>query len=109
MKLIKNNDEYILKNKYSTIIMSVEPKIPLFNNLLIKFILTKTKNQRKGYGLMIINDAILFAKEKGFDGIIVIENESLSQHVKNILNQLKLDGFIKKDLMYYLFNNIIKK
>ena len=88
--------------------MGVEPNLDKIEYLDLKFILTKTKRLRLGYGLNVLNQAIEHAQNLGYSGVVINEKTNLSDLVKKILDQFLSEGYIKKESNYYVFDSTIK-
>ena len=108
MSVKKEKYNYSIANKYSKLLMSLEPNVVLTNYLDLKFILTISKRLRLGYGLNVLNQAINHAKELGYSGVVVNEKESLTDLIKNILVEFLNKGYIRKESGHYVFDHIIQ-
>ena len=108
MAIKSNKNNYIIKNKYSRVIMSIEPKSEL-NYLNLEFILTRTKRLRLGYGLNVLNQAIEYAKQLGYGGVMIDKNQNINDLIENILNDFLIANHIRQESGHYVFDSIIVK
>ena len=109
MAIKRDKESYSISNKSSTIIMTVEPKGELSNYLNLLFVLTRTKRLRLGYGLNVLNQAIDYAKQLGFEGVVVEKNQKVNDLIQNILNDFVVANYIRQESGHYVFDSIIVK
>jgi hypothetical protein len=109
MSVKRDKKNYLITNKFSVIKMGINPVEVLPEYLPLIFILTKGQRLRLGYGLNVLNQAIVYAKNLGYSGVVVSEKMQLSSLIKNILDKFFEKGYIKKESDFYVFDSIIKK
>ena len=108
MAIKREKNNYSVKNKFSTLLMGAEPNMDKNDYLDLKFILTKTKRLRLRYGLNVLNEAIEYAQNLGYSGVVVNDKTNLTDLIKKILDQFLGEGYIKKESNYYVFDSTIK-
>jgi hypothetical protein len=62
-----------------------------------------------GYGLNVLNQAIQYAHQQGFSGVVVNENVNTTDLIRQILDEFLLHGYVKKESEHYVFDSIIQK
>jgi hypothetical protein len=108
MGIKTENKTYAIKNQFSTVIMSVEPKSGLVNYLNLLFILTKTKRLRWGYGKDVLNKAIEQAQNLGYNGVVVDKEMKITDPIKTILEMYLSNNSIREESGCYVFDSIIQ-